>query len=150
MQIILLDKVGNLGNLGDVVKVKDGYARNYLIPQGKAKRATEANMAEFETRRAELEKAQAEKLGEAQGLADKLDGFMVQITRKAGMDGRLFGSVNNGDVAEALEAQGFTIERSAIRMPDGPLKQVGDTQIEIGLHSDVVTMVTVSVLGDQQ
>lgn len=150
MQIILLDKVGNLGNLGDVVKVKDGYARNYLIPQGKAKRATEANMAEFETRRAELEKAQAEKLGEAQGLADKLDGFMVQITRKAGMDGRLFGSVNNADVAEALEAQGFTIERSAIRMPDGPLKQVGDTQIEIGLHSDVVTMVTVSVLGDQQ
>ena len=150
MQIILLEKVGNLGNLGDVVKVKDGYARNYLIPQGKAKRATESNMAEFETRRADLEKAQADKLGEAQSLADRLEGFMVQITRKAGMDGRLFGSVNNADVAEALEAQGFSIERSAIRMPDGPLKQVGDTQIEIGLHSDVVTTVTVSVLGDQQ
>ena len=150
MQIILLEKVGNLGNLGDVVKVKDGYARNYLIPQGKAKRATESNMAEFETRRADLEKAQADKLGEAQSLADRLEGFMVQITRKAGMDGRLFGSVNNADVAEALEAQGFSIERSAIRMPDGPLKQVGDTQIEIGLHSDVVATVTVSVLGDQQ
>lgn len=150
MQIILLEKVGNLGNLGDVVKVKHGYARNYLIPQGKAKRANEANMAEFEARRADLEKAQADKLGEAQALAEKLEGFMVQITRKAGMDGRLFGSVSNADVAEALEAQGFEIERSAIRMPDGPLKQVGDSQIEIGLHSDVVTTVTVSVLGDQQ
>ncbi len=150
MQIILLEKVGNLGNLGDVVKVKEGYARNYLIPTGKAKRANEANMAEFEARRAELEKAQADKLGEAQSLAEKLEGFMVQITRKAGMDGRLFGSVTNADVADALAAQGFEIERSAIRMPDGPLKQVGDSQIEIGLHSDVVTMVTVSVLGDQQ
>ena len=150
MQIILLEKVGNLGNLGDVVKVKEGYARNYLIPTGKAKRANEANMAEFEARRAELEKAQADKLGEAQSLAEKLEGFMVQITRKAGMDGRLFGSVTNADVADALAAQGFEIERSAIRMPDGPIKQVGDSQIEIGLHSDVVTMVTVSVLGDQQ
>lgn len=150
MQIILLEKVGNLGNLGDVVKVKHGYARNYLIPQGKAKRANEANMAEFESRRADLEKAQTDKLSEAQALAEKLEGFMVQITRKAGMDGRLFGSVSNADVAEALEAQGFTIERNAIRMPDGPLKQVGDSHIEIGLHSDVVTTVTVSVLGDQQ
>ncbi len=150
MQIILLEKVGNLGDLGDVVKVKHGYARNYLIPQGKAKRANEANMAEFEARRADLEKAQADKLSEAQALAEKLEGCMVQITRKAGMDGRLFGSVSNADVAEALEAQGFEIERSAIRMPDGPLKQVGDSQIEIGLHSDVVTTVTVSVLGDQQ
>ena len=150
MQIILLEKVGNLGNLGDVVKVKEGSARNYLIPTGKAKRANEANMAEFEARRAELEKAQADKLGEAQSLAEKLEGFMVQITRKAGMDGRLFGSVTNADVADALAAQGFEIERSAIRMPVGPLKQVGDSQIEIGLHSDVVTMVTVSVLGDQQ
>ena len=123
MQIILLDKVGNLGNLGDVVKVKDGYARNYLIPQGKAKRATEANKAEFEALRAELEKAQAEKLGAAQALAEKLEGLMVQVTRNAGMDGRLFGSVSNADVAEALQAQGFEIERSAIRMPDGPLKQ---------------------------
>lgn len=150
MQIILLEKVGNLGDLGDVVKVKHGYARNYLIPQGKAKRANETNMAEFEARRADLEKAQADKLSEAQALAEKLEGCMVQITRKAGMDGRLFGSVSNADVAEALEAQGFEIERSSIRMPDGPLKQVGDSQIEIGLHSDVVTTVTVSVLGDQQ
>ena len=109
MQIILLDKVGNLGNLGDVVKVKDGYARNYLIPQGKAKRATEANKAEFEALRAELEKAQAEKLGAAQALAEKLEGLMVQVTRNAGMDGRLFGSVSNADVAEALQAQGFEI-----------------------------------------
>jgi len=150
MQIILLEKVGKLGNLGDVVKVKDGYARNFLIPQGKAKRATEANMAEFEARRAELEKAQQEKLAAAQALAEKLEGLMVQVTRNAGMDGRLFGSVTNADVAEALAAQGFDIERSLIRMPDGPLKTVGDVQLEIGLHSDVVTTITVSVLGETQ
>jgi large subunit ribosomal protein L9 len=150
MQIILLEKVVNLGTLGDVVKVKDGYARNYLIPQGKAKRATEANKAEFETRRAELERAQAEKLAEAQALAGKLEGLMVQVTRKAGMDGRLFGSVSNADISEALGVQGFSIERSAVRMPDGPLKQVGDVQIDVALHSDVVANITVSVLGDQQ
>ncbi|KAA3652891.1 MAG: 50S ribosomal protein L9 [Proteobacteria bacterium] len=148
MQIILLEKVGKLGGLGDVVKVKDGYARNFLIPQGKAKRATEANMAEFEARRAELEALQAEKLGAAQALAEKLESLMVQITRKSGMDGRLFGSVTNADVADALAEQGFDIERSTIRMPDGPLKQVGDVQLEIGLHADVVTTITVSVLGD--
>jgi len=150
MQIILLEKVGKLGNLGDVVKVKDGYARNFLIPQGKAKRATEANMAEFEARRAELEKAQQEKLAAAQAQAEKLEGLMVQITRNAGMDGRLFGSVTNADVSEALAAQGFDVERSTIRMPDGPLKTVGDVQLEIGLHSDVVTTITVSVLGETQ
>ncbi|MBT0964180.1 50S ribosomal protein L9 [Denitromonas iodatirespirans] len=150
MQIILLEKVGKLGGLGDVVKVKDGYARNFLIPQGKAKRATDANMAEFEARRAELEALQGEKLAAAQSLAEKLESLMVQITRKAGMDGRLFGSVTNADVAEALAAQGFEIERSAIRMPDGPLKQVGDVQLEVGLHADVVTTITVSVLGDHQ
>lgn len=150
MQIILLEKVGKLGNLGDVVKVKDGYARNFLIPQGKAKRATEANMAEFEARRAELEKAQQEKLAAAQALAEKLEGLMVQITRNAGMDGRLFGSVTNADVSEALASQGFDIERSTIRMPDGPLKTVGDVQLEIGLHADVVTTITVSVLGETQ
>ncbi|TVO52230.1 MULTISPECIES: 50S ribosomal protein L9 [Denitromonas] len=149
MQIILLEKVGKLGALGDVVKVKDGYARNFLIPQGKAKRATEANMAEFETRRAELEALQNEKLAGAQALAEKLESLMVQITRKSGMDGRLFGSVTNADVADALAAQGFDIERSTIRMPDGPLKQVGDVQLEVGLHADVVTTITVSVLGDQ-
>ncbi|MFV0665426.1 50S ribosomal protein L9 [Denitromonas sp.] len=148
MQIILLEKVGKLGALGDVVKVKDGYARNFLIPQGKAKRATEANMAEFEARRAELEALQADKLAAAQALAEKLESLMVQITRKSGMDGRLFGSVTNADVADALTEQGFDIERSTIRMPDGPLKQVGDVQLEIGLHADVVTTITVSVLGD--
>jgi len=150
MQIILLDKVVNLGGLGDVVKVKDGYARNYLIPQGKAKRATQANLAEFEARRAELERQQGEKLAAAQEQAAKLEGATVQISRKAGMDGRLFGSVTNADVAEALVAQGFAVERSAIRMPDGPLKTVGEVQLEVGLHSDVVATITVAVLGDQQ
>lgn len=150
MQIILLEKVVNLGSLGDIVKVKDGYARNFLIPQGKAKRATEANKAEFEARRAELERVQAEKLAAAQAVAGKLEGLMVQIERKAGMDGRLFGSVGNADIAEALQGQGFDIDRSAIRLPDGPLKQVGDVQVDVVLHSDVVAPITVSVLGDQQ
>jgi len=149
MQIILLEKVANLGTLGDVVKVKDGYARNFLIPQGKAKRATQNNMAEFEARRAELERAQAQKLAEAQGIATKLEGLMIQITRKAGMDGRLFGSVTNADVAEALQAQGFEIDRSNVRMPEGPIKQIGDTQLDVALHSDVVAPITVSVLGEQ-
>ncbi len=150
MQIILLDKVVNLGGLGDVVKVKDGYARNYLIPQGKAKRATQANLAEFEARRVELERAQAEKLAAAQALAARLEGVTVQVSRKAGMDGRLFGSVNNADVAEALAAQGIEIERSAIRMPEGPLKQVGEVQLEVSLHAEVVATITVSVQGDQE
>ena len=150
MQIILLEKVVNLGALGDIVKVKDGYARNFLIPQGKAKRATEANKAEFEARRAELERIQAEKLAAAQAVASKLEGLMVQIERKAGMDGRLFGSVGNADIAESLQVQGFDIDRSAIRLPNGPLKQVGDVQVEVALHSDVVATITVSVLGDQQ
>jgi len=149
MQIILLEKVANLGVLGDIVKVRDGYARNFLIPQGKAKRATAANMAEFETRRAEFERLQNEKLADAQTLATKLDGMMVQITRKAGVDGRLFGSVTNADIAEALAAQGFDVERSAIRMPEGPIKQIGDSQLDVALHSDVVVKITVSVLGEQ-
>jgi large subunit ribosomal protein L9 len=148
MQVILLEKVGKLGALGDVVKVKDGYARNYLIPQGHAKRATAANLAEFETRRVELERVQGEKFAAAQELGGKLEGLLVQITRKAGMDGRLFGSVSNIDVAEALAGLGFAIERSAIRMPDGHLKAVGDTQLDIALHADVVVPITVSVLGD--
>ena len=150
MQIILLDKVVNLGGLGDVVKVKDGYARNYLIPQGKAKRATQANLAEFEARRAELERLQAEKRAQAQDLAARLEGVSVKVARKAGMDGRLFGSVTNADVAEALAAQGFEIERGAIRMPEGPLKTVGEFPLEIGLHSDVVATITVEVQGEQQ
>ena len=149
MQIILLEKVTNLGQLGEVVKVKDGFARNYLIPQGKAKRATQASIAEFENRRAELEKAQADALAAAQAHAAKLDGLMVQITQKAGVDGKLFGSVTNVDIAEALEAQGFDVPKAAIRMPQGPIKQIGDQQFKIALHADVVVTITVSVLGEQ-
>jgi large subunit ribosomal protein L9 len=148
MQVILMDKVVNLGGLGDVVKVKDGYARNYLIPHGFAKRVTPTNLAEFEVRRAELEKSQAEKLSQAQEKAAKVEGLMLQITRKAGVDGRLFGSVTNADIAEALQAHGLDLEKSAVRMPLGPLKQVGDTQLEIALYSEVVATITVSVLGE--
>ena len=148
MQVILMEKVVNLGNLGDVVKVRDGYARNFLIPQGKAKRVTPENLAEFETRRAELERQQAEKLSAAQEKAAKLEGLMVQITRKSGVDGRLFGSVTNFDVAEALMAQGIEVEKADIRMPQGPLKMIGDSQVLIAMHSDVVAAITVSVLGE--
>ena len=148
MQIILLEKVVNLGNLGDVVKVKDGYARNYLIPQRKAKRATPAALAEFEVKRAELEKAQADKLAAAEAQAGQLNGLTVQISRKAGMDGRLFGSVSNFDIAEALEAQGQKVEKAAIRMPNGHLKAIGDYPIDIALHTDVIAQITVSVLGE--
>ena len=150
MQIILLEKVINLGQLGDVVKVKDGFARNFLIPQGKAKRATESNLAEFDKRRAELEKAQNEALAQAQERAAKLDGLMVQITQKAGVDGKLFGSVTNVDISDALKAQGFDVPKAAIRMPEGPLKQIGDQQLKVALHADVVVSITVSVLGDAQ
>ncbi len=147
MLVILMEKVANLGQLGDVVKVKQGYGRNYLIPQGKAKRATDANIAEFEAKRAELEKHQGEVLAQAQERAEKLEGFMVQISEKAGEDGRLFGSVSNIDIAEALKAQGFEVSRSEIRMPTGPLKQIGDFPLEIALHADVKATITVSVLG---
>ena len=148
MQVILLEKVVNLGGLGDVVKVKQGYARNFLIPHGKAKRATPENLAAFEARRADLEKAQNEALAKAQEIGAKIDGLTVQVTRKSGVDGRLFGSVTTHDIAEALQAQGFSVERAAIRLPEGPLKQIGDTSIGIGLHSDVVVHITVSVLGE--
>jgi large subunit ribosomal protein L9 len=148
MQVILMEKVVNLGNLGDVVKVRDGFARNYLIPQGKAKRATPDNLKAFEARRAELEKAQADSLAKAQERAAKLEGLMVQVTQKAGVDGRLFGSVGNYDIVEALGKQGIEIERSQVRMPQGPLKQVGDYPIQIVLHSDAVATITVSVLGE--
>ena len=148
MQIILMEKVVNLGGLGDVVKVKDGYARNFLIPQGKAKRVTPENLAEFEKRRAELEKAAAATLAAAQERAAKLEGLMVQITRKAGVDGKLFGSVSNFDIAEALVAQGFEVEKSMIRLPEGPFKQIGDFPIVVALHTDVLSNITVSVLGE--
>jgi len=148
MQIILMEKVVNLGQMGDVVKVKNGYARNFLIPQGKAKRVTEAAVAEFEAKRAELEKAQAEILAAAQARAAKLEGLMVQISQKAGMDGKLFGSVTNVDIVDALKAQGFEVEKAMIRMPEGPLKQVGDHPLTVALHSDVLAQITVSVLGE--
>ena len=148
MQVILLEKVANLGNLGDIVRVKDGFGRNFLIPQRKAKRATEANKAELEARRADLEKAAAAQLVAAQATAAKLDGMMVQITEKAGVDGRLFGSVTNFNIAEALTKQGFPVERSQIRMPTGPIKTIGDNDIGVQLHTDVVVNIKVSVLGD--
>ena len=148
MQIILMEKVVNLGGLGDVVKVKDGYARNFLIPQGKAKRATEANRKIFEEKRAELERVQAEAIAAAQAQVEKLEGLMLQITRKTGVDGRLFGSVSTHDIAEALAVQGFKVEKSAIRLPEGPLKTIGDTPVQIALHTDVIATVTVSVLGE--
>jgi large subunit ribosomal protein L9 len=149
MQVILMEKVANLGNLGDVVKVKDGFARNYLIPHGKAKRATQENLKAFESKRGELEKAQNEQLAKAQEHGTKLEGFMLQITQKAGPDGRLFGSVTNYDIVEGLEKQGHKVERSQIRMPQGPLKQVGDYPIQIALHTDVAVTIKVSVLGEQ-
>ena len=149
MQIILLEKVVNLGGLGEVVKVREGYARNFLIPQGKAKRATRDNLAEFEQRRTELERAQAEQLTAAQDKAGRLEGLALQIAQKAGVDGKLFGSVTNADVAEALKAQGFDVPKAAIRMPQGPLKNVGEHQLKIALHTDVVVGVNVNVVPEQ-
>jgi large subunit ribosomal protein L9 len=148
MQVILLEKVANLGNLGDVVRVKDGFARNFLIPQGKAKRATESNLKAFESRRADLEKTQADTLAKAQERGAKLDGLTLQIVQKAGVDGRLFGSVTNYDIVEALKAQGHEVERAMIRMPAGPIKQVGDVHLQVQLHTDVVVTINVSVLGE--
>lgn len=148
MQIILMEKVVNLGNLGDLVKVKDGYARNFLIPQGKAKRATPAAKQEFEVRRADLEKAAAEKLAASQAIADKMTGVVVTVSRKAGVDGRLFGSVTNHDVADGLKALGFEVEKSDVRMPMGPLKVVGETSLEVSLHTDVLATVKVLVVGE--
>lgn len=149
MQVILMDKVVNLGNLGDVVKVKEGYARNFLIPKGFAKRATAENMKVFEARRAELEGIAAEKLAAAQAKAAKLEGLKVEIARKAGVDGRLFGSVSQADIAEAITAQGVEIDKGAVRMPDGLVKTVGEFVFEVSPHADVVASVTVSVVGEQ-
>ena len=148
MQIILLDKVVNLGSLGDIVKVKDGYARNFLIPSGRARRATQTAVAEFEARRAELEKAAAAKLAEAQALGAKLNGVAVKINQKAGVDGRLFGSVTNHDIADELVKQGFAVTKAQVRMPNGLLKNVGDYTVTIGLHTDVVVEVNVNVIGE--
>jgi large subunit ribosomal protein L9 len=148
MQVILMEKLANLGNLGDVVKVKDGYARNYLIPQGKAKRATEENLKTFEARRAELEKAQSAALAQAQERGARLDGLTLKIAQRAGPDGKLFGSVTNHDIVDALKAQGHEVERAQIRMPAGALKQVGEFPLQIALHTDVVVTITVSVAGE--
>ncbi len=146
MQIILLEKVANLGQLGDIVKVKDGYARNFLIPSGKARRATEANIAEFQQRRTDLEKKQNEILAAAQDKAAKVDGLVLQISQKAGVDGRLFGSVTNHDVSEALQKQGFEVAKASIRMPTGPLKQIGEHDVMLDLHTDVKVPIKVGVV----
>ena len=148
MQVILLDKVVNLGVLGEIVKVKDGYARNFLIPSGRARRATEANKAEFEAKRAELEKAASAKLAEAQAQGEKLGGTAVKLTQKAGVDGRLFGSVTNHDIADELNKQGYKVAKSQVRMPSGPIKTVGDSTVSVALHTDVVVDITVTVYGE--
>ena len=149
MQVILLEKIVNLGGLGDVVKVRNGFARNFLIPQGKAKRATDASIKEFEARRADLEKAQSDKLAQAQAMGEKLNGLVCKIAMKAGVDGRLFGSVTNFDISEALRKQGFEVAKGLIRMPQGPLKAVGEHHVAVALHSDVVADITVAVVGEQ-
>jgi large subunit ribosomal protein L9 len=148
MQVILLEKVANLGNLGDVVKVKDGFARNFLIPTRRARRATDAALKEFDAKRAELEKAAAEKLAAAQAQGEKLNGKTVSITQKAGVDGRLFGSVTNADIADALKAQGFDVAKANVRMPSGPIKHTGEQTLSVSLHTDVVVDVHVVVVGD--
>ena len=148
MQIILLEQVVNVGNLGDVVKVKDGYARNFLIPQKMARRATSSAVAEFEVKRAELEKAAAEKLAGSQAQGEKLNGMTITIGQKAGVDGRLFGSVGNFDIAEALTKQGFAVEKAQVRLPTGPLKTTGEHPVAVALHTDVVVEITVAVVGE--
>lgn len=148
MQIILLDKVVNLGNLGEIVKVKDGYARNFLIPSGRARRATASAIAEFEAKRAELEKAASAKLAQAQAQGDKLGGTSLKLTQKAGVDGRLFGSVTNADIAAELAKNGFAVVKSQVRMPTGPIKTVGDHPVSVSLHTDVAVDITVTVLGE--
>ena len=146
MQIILLEKVLNVGQLGDVVKVKDGYARNFFIPQGKARRATKTAMAEFEARRAELEKVQAEKLAAAQAVAEKLEGVAIEIPAKAGVDGRLFGSITNADIAEALKAQGFEVNKSQVRVVEGTVKTIGAYSVAVALFTDVNATIALNVV----
>jgi large subunit ribosomal protein L9 len=149
MQIILMDKVVNLGNLGDVVKVKDGYARNFLIPTGRARRATQANMDAFAAQKAELERVAAEKLADAQSRSEKLEGYSVTISQKAGVDGRLFGSITNADIADALKAQGHAVAKADVRLPDGPLKAIGEFDVVLALHTDVLANIKVMVTGAQ-
>jgi large subunit ribosomal protein L9 len=148
MQIILLEKITNLGNLGDVVKVKDGYARNFLIPGRRARRATEAAIKEFEARRAELEKAAADKLAAAQALQEQMNGKVVRIAQKSGVDGRLFGSVTNADIAQSLVKMGFDVQKAQVRLPNGPLKVTGDHPVSVSTHTDVVADITVQIIGE--
>ena len=148
MEIILLDKIVNLGNLGDIVKVKDGYARNYLIPTGRARRATKQAKEEFEARRAELERQAAERLAAAKALGERLNGAAIKLTQRAGVDGRLFGSVTNHDIADELRRQGIEVHKSQVRMPLGPIKTVGDSSVQVSLHTDVDVDITVSVYGE--
>ena len=150
MQVILLEKIVNLGNLGDVVKVKDGFARNYLIPSKRARRATEAAIKEFEARRADLEKAAADRLTAAQSVGERLAGKTVTVAQKAGVDGRLFGSVTNFDIAEGLKKLGFEIQKSQIRLPNGPLKTVGEHTVSVATHSDVVVDIQISVVAEAE
>ena len=149
MQVILIDKVVNLGNLGDVVKVKDGFARNFLIPTGRARRATQANMEVFAAQKAELERVAAEKLADSQRRAEKLEGASVTVRQKAGVDGRLFGSITNADIADALKAQGHDVAKAEVRLPEGPLKAIGEYPVVLGLHTDVTANITVVVAGEQ-
>ncbi|SSY80505.1 50S ribosomal protein L9 [Alysiella crassa] len=146
MQIILLERVAGLGNLGDVVTVKNGYARNFLIPTAKAKRATEANLKEFEARRAELEAKQAAILADAQARKAKLDGQTITVAQKAGVDGRLFGSVTNADIAEAIKATGVEVVKSNVRLPEGPFKAIGEYDVEVALHADAVASIKLVVV----
>ncbi len=150
MQIILLEKVKNVGLLGDVVKVKDGYARNFLIPQGKAKRATQVNIDDLAKRRAELEKVAAEKLAEQQKLGEKLNGIELKMSQKAGVDGRLFGSVTNNDIADALKAQGYDVVKAMVLMPSGPIKMIGETPVKLALHTDVDAEIKVVVIAEKE
>ena len=149
MQVILMDKVVNLGNLGDVVKVKDGYARNFLIPTGRARRATQANMEAFAAQKAELERVAAEKLANAQARAAKLEGLSVTVSQKAGVDGRLFGSITNADIADALKTQGHDVAKAEVRLPEGPFKAIGEYPVVVALHTDVTASITVVVTGEQ-
>jgi large subunit ribosomal protein L9 len=149
MEVILLEKVRNLGGLGDQVKVKSGFARNFLIPYGKAVVANAENKSKFEARRAELEKAQADAVGEAKARAEKLAGATVQIARKISEEGKLFGSVGIKDIVEALHAAGFEVEKSELHLPSGPIKEVGDHEVSVTLHSEVDAKVIVSVVGEK-
>ena len=149
MQVILMDKVVNLGNLGDVVKVKDGFARNFLIPTGRARRATQANMEAFAAQKAELERVAAEKLADAQRRGEQMEGLSVTVSQKAGVDGRLFGSISNADIADALKAQGHEVTKAEVRLPEGPFKAIGEYSVVLGLHHDVTANITVVVVGEQ-